>query len=197
MLITEIIAKKNLYTIRIGDSFYDVCEECYLTSGLKAGTSVTDAELSALLENNEYIICRNYLLKQISTYYKTEKGYRDKLYEKKFSYPAIKKSIDYALDKGYINDRRFAERYYERFKTKKGKNLIISELKNKGVSAENLTFLSDVTANDDIVINLARKYMKNKEKNLETKNKLIRSLASKGFGFEEIYRAVNEIFSEF
>lgn len=197
MLITEIIAKKNLYTIRIGDSFYDVCEECFLTSGLKAGTSVTDAELSALLENNEYIICRNYLLKQISTYYKTEKGYRDKLYEKKFSYPAIKKSIDYALDKGYINDRRFAERYYERFKTKKGKNLIISELKNKGVSAENLTFLSDVTANDDIVINLARKYMKNKEKNLENKNKLIRSLASKGFGFEEIYRAVNEIFSEF
>ncbi len=197
MLITEIIAKKNLYTIRIGDSFYDVCEECYLTSGLKAGTSVTDAELSALLENNEYIICRNYLLKQISTYYKTEKGYRDKLYEKKFSYPAIKKSIDYALDKGYINDRRFAERYYERFKTKKGKNLIISELKNKGVSTENLTFLSDVTANDDIATNLARKYMKNKEKNLETKNKLIRSLASKGFGFEEIYRAVNEIFSEF
>ena len=197
MLITEIIAKKNLYTIRIGDSFYDVCEECYLTSGLKAGTSVTDAELSALLENNEYIICRNYLLKQISTYYKTEKGYRDKLYEKKFSYPAIKKSIDYALDKGYINDRRFAERYYERFKTKKGKNLIISELKNKGVSAENLTFLSDVTANDDIATNLARKYMKNKEKNLENKNKLIRSLASKGFGFEEIYRAVNEIFSEF
>lgn len=197
MLITEIIAKKNLYTIRIGDSFYDVCEECYLTSGLKAGTSVTDAELSALLENNEYIICRNYLLKQISTYYKTEKGYRDKLYEKKFSYPAIKKSIDYALDKGYINDRRFAERYYERFKTKKGKNLIISELKNKGVSAENLTFLSDVTANDDIVLNLVRKYMKNKEKNLENKNKLIRSLASKGFGFEEIYRAVNEIFSEF
>ena len=197
MLITEIIAKKNLYTIRIGDSFYDVCEECFLTSGLKAGTSVTDAELSALLENNEYIICRNYLLKQISTYYKTEKGYRDKLYEKKFSYSAIKKSIDYALDKGYINDRRFAERYYERFKTKKGKNLIISELKNKGVSAENLTFLSDVTANDDIATNLARKYMKNKEKNLENKNKLIRSLASKGFGFEEIYRAVNEIFSEF
>ena len=197
MLITEIIAKKNLYTIRIGDSFYDVCEECFLTSGLKAGTSVTDAELSALLENNEYIICRNYLLKQISTYYKTEKGYRDKLYEKKFSYSAIKKSIDYALDKGYINDRRFAERYYERFKTKKGKNLIISELKNKGVSAENLTFLSDVTANDDIVLNLARKYMKNKEKNLENKNKLIRSLASKGFGFEEIYRAVNEIFSNF
>lgn len=197
MLITEIIAKKNLYTIRIGDSFYDVCEECYLTSGLKAGASVTDAELSALLENNEYIICRNYLLKQISTYYKTEKGYRDKLYEKKFSYSAIKKSIDYALDKGYINDRRFAERYYERFKTKKGKNLIISELKNKGVSAENLTFLSDVTANDDIATNLARKYMKNKEKNLENKNKLIRSLASKGFGFEEIYRAVNEIFSEF
>ena len=197
MLITEIIAKKNLYTIRIGDSFYDVCEECFLTSGLKAGTSVTDAELSALLENNEYIICRNYLLKQISTYYKTEKGYRDKLYEKKFSYSAIKKSIDYALDKGYINDRRFAERYYERFKAKKGKNLIISELKNKGVSAENLTFLSDVTANDDIATNLARKYMKNKEKNLENKNKLIRSLASKGFGFEEIYRAVNEIFSEF
>lgn len=197
MLITEIIAKKNLYTIRIGDSFYDVCEECFLTSGLKAGTSVTDAELSALLENNEYIICRNYLLKQISTYYKTEKGYRDKLYEKKFSYSAIKKSIDYALDKGYINDRRFAERYYERFKTKKGKNLIISELKNKGVSAENLTFLSDVTANDDIATNLARKYMKNKEKNLENKNKLIRSLASKGFGFEEIYRAVNEIFSDF
>ena len=197
MLITEIIAKKNLYAIRIGDSFYDVCEECFLTSGLKAGTSVTDAELSALLENNEYIICRNYLLKQISTYYKTEKGYRDKLYEKKFSYSAIKKSIDYALDKGYINDRRFAERYYERFKTKKGKNLIISELKNKGVSAENLTFLSDVTANDDIATNLARKYMKNKEKNLETKNKLIRSLASKGFGFEEIYRAVNEIFSDF
>ena len=197
MLITEIIAKKNLYAIRIGDSFYDVCEECFLTSGLKAGTSVTDAELSALLENNEYIICRNYLLKQISTYYKTEKGYRDKLYEKKFSYSAIKKSIDYVLDKGYINDRRFAERYYERFKTKKGKNLIISELKNKGVSAENLTFLSDVTANDDIATNLARKYMKNKEKNLETKNKLIRSLASKGFGFEEIYRAVNEIFSDF
>lgn len=197
MLITEIIAKKNLYAIRIGDSFYDVCEECFLTSGLKAGKSVTDAELSALLENNEYIICRNYLLKQISTYYKTEKGYRDKLYEKKFSYSAIKKSIDYALDKGYINDRRFAERYYERFKTKKGKNLIISELKNKGVSAENLTFLSDVTANDDIATNLARKYMKNKEKNLENKNKLIRSLASKGFGFEEIYRAVNEIFSDF
>ncbi len=197
MLITEIIPKKNLYTIRIGDSFYDVCEECFLTSGLKAGTSVTDAELSALLENNEYIICRNYLLKQISTYYKTEKGYRDKLYEKKFSYPAIKKSIDYALDKGYINDRRFAERYYERFKTKKGKKLIISELKNKGVSAENLAFLSDITANDDIVMNLARKYMKNKEKSLENKNKLIRSLASKGFGFEEIYRAVNEIFSDF
>ena len=53
--------------------------------------------------------------------------------------------------------------------------------------------LSEYQIDDEDVINLAQKYLKNKPQDEKTKQKLYRHLLSKGFTYEQVNKALSKL----
>ena len=145
MTVDKIKFNKNIAVLTCGNSEYELCDECVIKSGLHEGDEISLSDLDKLKEESDFILCKNYLLNQIAHYLKTERGYKNKLYDKGFRSKAINEALEYAKDKGYINDLGFAKRYYEKNKRSKGILRIKNELISLGVEKENLEFLKEET----------------------------------------------------
>ena len=124
MFIEKIESKKSDYVVTIDGTEYLIDEECAYSYHLRKNGEIDENTLAELLEQSDFVRCKKYLYAQIAKYYKTEKGYRDKLYEKGFSSKSVKRAILSAKERGYIDDRAFAERYYAKYKDVKGKRRI-------------------------------------------------------------------------
>lgn len=196
MTIDKIVNIKNFSVLTVNGTDYSVDSDSIILFRLKQGDEIDDNTLAALISESEKISCRKYLYSQIDRYSKTEKGYRDKLKEKGYRHDAITYAIACAKQKGYIDDKAFAERYYEKNKNKKGINRIFIELKNKGVAKENLEFILSADENPETALSIAEKFMKKKQFTDAERLKLMRHLAQKGFSYDTVIKAVNVIFSE-
>ena len=79
----------------------------------------------------------------------------------------------------------------------KGKKALAFELKLKGVAQETISdVLSKITSQEDVLLQLAEKYIKNKPLDFNLKQKLFRNLANKGFDFDEINQTISKIFNK-
>lgn len=194
MVIEKIIVKKT-DTILLADGVeYRIDADCIPLFHLHAGSELDDATLADLLTQSELLLCKKYLYDQIERYSKTEKGYREKLYQKGFGKNAVNHALAKAKELGYIDDGAFAQRYYERYKDKKGVIRIKNELKAKGISPVHLEFLKEEKSDDDSIFLLVEKFMRRRERTPEERVRAMRHLASKGFSYDEIVRAVNRYF---
>ena len=196
MIIDEVTFTKNGAIIFSDGKEYLLNSDCIILHGIQSGSELSTEEFKSLIEESDYINCKNYLFRQIARYSKTEQRYKDKLYEKGFHSKAVNASIEYAKQNKYIDDVAFSERYYEKNKNSKGLKRILYELKNMGVKTSDLTFLENESNGKDVLTHLIEKFMKNREKSLDNRNKLYRHLATKGFGYSEISSAVSEYFSK-
>lgn len=196
MIVEKIVAKKLNAVVTVNGSDYNVLLESVLSMRINVGDEITQKDLDALIESSDYLVCKNYLFSQIEKYSKTEKGYRDKLFDKGFSTKSISKAIEYAKNRGYINDSLYAERYYQSNRSKKGKKRIKYELMQKGIKSQDLAFLDSYENDENAVKIICEKFIKNREKTQKNKDALIRRLLTKGFTFSDIMPHVNEIFSE-
>ena len=66
----------------------------------------------------------------------TEKRLRDKLVENGYPSSAINTAIEYVSSFGYIDDVKYAEDYFDTYRTRKSQKRIISDLLGKGVSKD-------------------------------------------------------------
>lgn len=196
MTIQKIKFIKNIAVLTFENSEYRLCDECVIKRGLHEGDELSFSDVDKLKEESDFILCKNYLLNQITHYSKTERGYKNKLYDKGFRSKSIKEAIEYVKEKGYVNDLRFAERYYEKNKRTKGIRRIRNELISLGVEKENLEFLNEETSDIEVTCDIARKFIKNREKNNDTRLKLMRHLSGKGFSYDEIISVINIVFGE-
>ena len=186
--------KKNSI-VTIDGKDYSFHPESVIIYRIKEGDEIDEKKLTELTNHSEFLLCKDYLFTQLEKYDKTAKGYKDKLFAKGFNARAIRETMNYVVERGYVNDAQFAERYYQLNRSKKGVFRIKQELKIKGVSEENLKFLTNEKDDLQIIKNVAEKFIKNREKTPENKNKLIRHLFTKGYKSNEIFSIVNSIFS--
>ena len=165
----------NLY---LDGSYY--CGLDILTAAkyrLKVGASVEEGEIIAIQREAEYRKAFDYALKVLSNSMKTEKEVKDKL---EIVFEVIAKVKEY----GFISESEYAKKYAAAYANKKGKNLIKTELKRKGVGDDDIAAALSENDETDACEQLAEKYFKNKEKSYETAVKCYRCLVSKGFDFE-------------
>ena len=88
-------------------------------------------------------------------------------------------------DYRFIADDDYAEGYVKTYSKSKGKRLLKMELKQKGVSEEDMaSALSLVDDESENALAVAQKYMKNKEKDAKNTLKCYKYLLSKGFGYD-------------
>lgn len=196
MLVENIKISKEKCIVTIDGNEHIIALEVAITYKLKKGMTITENEYRAILDQSDTILCKAYLYKMIDRYLKTEKGYRDKLYQVGFYKKAVENAIMSAKSYGYIDDRKFCESYISQYKNKKGINRLKQDLMLKGIKRELLSELFETyKTSEDAIDNLCNKYMRTKEKNMETKQKLYRHLISKGFSYEEVSKAVDKCYN--
>ena len=163
---------------------------------VKIGNDYTEKEIIDIQIAEEEGVCLNYALNLLSKSVKTEKEIIAKLKKRGYVSEIIDNVIFKLKDYGYVNDEEFAEKYINSYSKNKGKRLLKSELKLKGVSDAIIEdkFLS-VENELETAIKIAEKYVKNKPVDIKTKQKCYKYLLSKGFSYDDSKTAVDKVLS--
>lgn len=196
-LITKIeqqAKNKDRVNIYLDGEFALGCSlEIAILNHLKENVEISNEKLDELVFENEKSLALNKAVALLGKNLKTKKQMRTYLKDKGYS----QKIVDYVLEKlseyNYINDVNYATIYVRSVKHKYGKIKIVNELKQKGVSEKDIDLvMQEFETEEDIILNLANKYVKNKEITNEILSKMYRFLLSKGFEYDDVSRVVKK-----
>lgn len=135
--ITKIeVQKKNKerVNIYINDSYAFSCSaELVYNYQLKTGKIVEINELEKVIEEDNFIGCKNAALRVIERSYKTEKEIYDKLLAKEYDEKTISRTIEFLKAYNFVDDKKYAAAYIKEKIRTQGKNKIKYSLIRKGV----------------------------------------------------------------
>ena len=183
--------KVNVYLD--GAYFCAISLETCVKHNLKPNTINDEKVLEKLIFESEKKLAYEKALKLVSTRYKTQKEVKDYLaskgYVPEIIYYCLKKLGEY----DFINDEKYAESYMSHHLKKDGVIKIKQQLFAKGVSPEIVDkVVGQVDNQEEQILALKEKYMKNKEDTKENYLKLFRYLQGKGFRVDEILKVLKE-----
>lgn len=201
MKITKIeVQKKNKNRVNL---YLDNAFNCGLSLevvvkyGLKEGKELNQELLDFLCDSSEKEVAMNKAISYIARYQKTEKEIQEYLLKKGFEDEIIQEVIKKLKEYNFIDDDLFAQNYIK-YKTRSvGKRKLAYELRKKGIKETLIDNNIDIYSQDsDNVLLVAEKYLRNKPRDIKTKQKTYRYLLSRGFVSEDIIRALNTMFKE-
>lgn len=195
MIITDFVrrGKSELYKTYLDEQFVCLLQaEIIVKHKLKKNMQISEQDFFVIREESEKITCKNDALSYVSKCLKTKKQVKDNLKQKGY----LPNSIDYAIQflesYGYLNDKYYAENFVKTKQNQKGKLYLKNALSQKGISSSVIEeILNDIQTDDNAILDLAKKYLKNKIIDQKTKEKLYRHLLSKGFEYSEVSKVVN------
>lgn len=205
MKITKIeIQKRNKEKVNIyvDDKYsFSLTLNGLIDSKIKEKDEITQEKIEQLKIEDSPKLAALQAINIISYSMKTEKELRQKLSTKGFSDNAINYAVDKMKSYGYIDDENYVTSY---IKTRAipqgwGENKIISNLLKKGVDIsiikEKISELYSDDEKKESILNVASTYLAKipKEEYLKKKQKLYRYLASKGYSYDLISFACNEL----
>lgn len=199
MEITELkqIGKSENYRVFLdGNYVCNLSKETLVKNKISCGMQIYKQQLEQLQFESEKIVAferaSNYLSsglrcsKEVYDYLKT-KGYMPQICEY-----VVQKLQGYK----YLDDLEYCKQYVKSYQNKKGQKAIEYTLLQKGINNDIVKMATQDLNQSDAVIEIAQKYIKNKEKNIKTKQSLYRYLLSRGFGYEQTSRVTNLVFGE-
>ena len=200
MEITDLVrkGKSEQYKTFVDGEYVCLLEaEVLVKYHIKIGTTISEELFEEVRKESEKLSCFNVGLSYISKGLKTKKQLKDNLKQKGYLISSIDLAVEKLVGYGYINDKYYAENFVKANNNKKGMMYLKKALQTKGVSEEIIREVFENYEEDqNSIILLANKYLKNKPKDNTTKQKLYRHLLSKGFGFEDCKKAVNKVFGD-
>lgn len=200
MIITEIKKSKQpmKYHLYVDDVFFGVfLDETLAKYNLKTGQEIDEDLLYGIKEENDEKLAFLTAVSYLERYNVSTKGLKDYLYRKNFKKNNIESAVEKLKDYGYLDDRNFAKNYFETLSSTKGKRVIVSKLKEKGISGEIIDELvEDVSdeVEEERARLLAEKFAKNRENTLKNKQKCFAHLIYKGYDYSVAQKIVNELF---
>ena len=192
--ITKLVEGRNQrISVYLDDQFV-----CFLNNftvfkhKLKVGTEISMQQLNNIQLETELDTAFNLAVNYLSKYEKTEKEIGNYLISKGFL-PEVKDAVLSKLkDYKYVNDLNFCENFFKMSQNKYGKNKIKMLLKQKGVSEEVIN-QTQLKSPDGVLDALAVKYMKNKEKTAQNKQKCAKFLLGRGFSWDEVSATLRKL----
>ena len=164
---------------------------------LKIGGEISPERLDEIQAESESLRALDKALGFISRSQKTKKQVADYLAKKGYTERTIEVVLDKMSAYKFVNDQNYANEYFRQTSKYKGKRLIFSELKRKGVSEEDMAeAMENVGDETESAARVAEKYLRSKEKTRENAVKCYRYLLSKGFDYETAKRATDGIIEE-
>lgn len=174
--------------------------------GLRTGMEISEERLQALEEESQYGKLYTRSLEYVLTRPRSQREMRDYLYRKTRDTPTkmgtMRKGVskeltervfDRLLEKGYLNDEKFARFWVENRNVRKGSSMrkLQSELSAKGVNSEIISMVfaeSDRTDTDEL-----KKIILKKASKYDDSQKLIAYLARQGFRYSDIQDALSDL----
>lgn len=181
-------------------------EEILVLKNIKPGRKFSLIELEEIIDNDDYIVCKNYAFNLVARFSKTKKQLEDKLISRGHNTKNINKVLDLLQEYNLINDEVYAKNYILSKLPKEGKSKISFELSLRGVSKDIIEskFLELKEEDEEIFSDSLKKAAQKKYRELvqresdirKIKEKLYSYLARKGFNWDEIKSCVNNILNE-
>lgn len=156
--------------------------------GLKIGKDVDVETIKTAVFDSETSVAFGKAVDYLARAMKTTKQMRDYLTQKGYSTDVVECVIQKLQGYKYLDDQTYARIYAEQSKSHKGERRIKQELLNKGISHADVDDQVQVDADDQLTsaTKLAQKYLKNKDRDIKTMQKLQRFLLYRGFDFDVV-----------
>ncbi len=191
---------KNRVNIYVDDEFLFACSaEIIYRYGLKPGESIDISFIKEIIEQDNYIKCKNDALKLLEKSYKTEKQVYDKLFGKGYENKTIEKVVIFLKDYNFINDSKYADMYIKERIGVEGRNKIRCSLLQKGIDksiiSERLENMDSNTETEALVKIAENKYnqlVKRENDKRKLYKKLGDFLIRKGYSFEDVKHVVDK-----
>lgn len=125
---------KNRVNVYVNEDFLFACSaEIIYNYGLKSGEKIDIDKIKAIIEEDNYIKCKNDALHSIERAYKTEKQVVQKLLAKGYEKSTIEKAILFLREYNFLDDSKFADMYVKEKLLSQGRNKIKYSLMQKGL----------------------------------------------------------------
>jgi regulatory protein len=161
--------------------------ELCVKHNLKKGIDIDENFLQEIVFEDEKTKAMNKAVNYLSSNLKTAKQIRDYLKKKEYSQATIDYVIDKMKEYKYLDDESYARAIINTYSNKYGKMKLKSALRSKGIKDDIIeSVLSEDLKIESSLSKVAEKYLRNKDINRETLNKLSRFLYSRGYEFDEI-----------
>lgn len=199
MELTEIkqIGKSENFRVFLDGSYVcNLSKETLIKNKISCGMQIDKSKLEALHFESEKIVAFEKATSYLSKGTKSAKEVFDYLKGKGYMAAVCQYVVEKLKSYNYVDDLQYCKQYVKSFQDKKGKKAIEYALLQKGVSKDVIFLATQDMDQGSVVVEIAKKYMKNKEKNIKTKQSLYRYLLSKGFDFSQANHATNCVFKE-
>lgn len=155
---------------------------------LKKGLTVSEEELKKIIEDDKIKQAFSVALSYVAKALKTKRQVKDYLLKKGYDDELSWKCVDKLKEYGYVDDVEYSKRYIESVGDKYGRKLIEFKLMQKGVRKDDICAAYDAVGIREVnpAVEVAKKYLRNKEKTKENISKTYRYLVGKGFSYDEI-----------
>ncbi|WP_027626804.1 recombination regulator RecX [Clostridium lundense] len=192
---------KNRVNIYVNEEFLFACSaEIIYRYNLKAGKNIDIPIIEKIIEEDNYIKCKNDSLRFMERSFKTEKQIYDKLLGKGYDNKTIEKVINSLKEYNLIDDSKYVEMYIKEKSKSEGKNKIKYSLLQKGID-ENIVRQKLENMDSNIEAEALVKIAENKYNQLvkreEDKRKLYKKLGDflirKGYSFDDIKPILNKL----
>lgn len=199
MKITEIkqIGKSDNYRIYLNESYFLTLNAYTIfTYHLVVGMDIEESELEKIQFDGEKTLAFEKAVDLLSKGSKTTREMREYLTKKGYKQTVCNYVVETLEGYKYLNDEEYAKMFVSDKKNAKGKLMLKQLLIKKGISKEIIENTLENLNQDEEIVVVCEKYMKNKNKTSENKQKLYRHLLCRGFRYDEIKNAINKIFKE-
>ena len=156
--------------------------------GLKIGKDVDVQTIKAAVFDSEVSVAFGKAVDYLARAMKTTKQMHDYLTKKGYAAEVVNAVIQKLQGYKYLDDQTYARLYTQQSKAYKGERRIKQELVNKGIAHDQVDDEVQIDKDDQLqtATILAEKYLKNKDRDIKTMQKLQRFLLYRGFDFDTV-----------
>lgn len=157
--------------------------------------SESEEHLLGLLDQMEASGARQWALKKIAAQPVLSQQLEKSLRERGVSPSTIEQIISDFKRVGYLNDEEWIASFVRVQKMKRvGPQMIVQKLKMKGVPAELIApYMEDDSTKERIKELLKSKYARRDLTDYKEKQKVVASLARKGYSFEDVFQVIEQL----
>lgn len=162
--------------------------------GLKIGKDVDLDTIKTAVFDSETSVAFGKAVDYLARAMKTTKQMRDYLTKKGYTPDVVECVIDKLKGYKYLDDETYAKLYTQQSKSHKGQRRIKQELLNRGISHTQVDVQVQIDQEDQLAsaTTLAQKYLKNKDTDIKTMQKLQRFLLYRGFDFDIVNSVIRK-----